>query len=212
MSAWKVRHEGSPRSIDGLSLPQVLEGLQDGRWEATDEVMGPEDGDWVAIENHPQLAEVAADLEPPPPRVYDDETRLDMNALIDVCLVLLIFFILTTSYSLLQKRLDAPKAASNSPDRPAIREITPEEIKDKMIYVVVRMENGKPVTSIEEKVVDPNRLEYDLTNLVKQTGKTHLVLKPDPDVPHKAVVAVLDAARGARMEGVSLVVREEEKK
>jgi hypothetical protein len=31
----------------------------------------------------------------PPAKPYDDETRLDMTALIDVTLVLLIFFILT---------------------------------------------------------------------------------------------------------------------
>ena len=105
---WKIRHEGSPRSVDNLTLAQILEGLQDGLWEATDEVMGPNDAAWVAIENHPQLAEVAADLEPPPQRTYDDETRLDMNALIDVCLVLLIFFMLITSYAVLQKRLEQP--------------------------------------------------------------------------------------------------------
>jgi biopolymer transport protein ExbD len=205
MNAWKVRHEGSPQSIEGLSLPQVLEGLQDGRWEPTDEVMGPQDGAWQAIENHPQLAEVAADLEPPPPRVYDDETRLDMNALIDVCLVLLIFFILTTSYSLLQKRLDAPNATTNSPG-PAT--ITEKEVNDLMIRVAVRMKDGKPVTTIENNVVEPARLEQALLALTSQTSKHELVLEHDDDVPQQAVVAVLDAARGARIERVRLVVPE----
>src|SRR5713101_5012228 len=105
--SWKIRHEGSPRALEGLTLTQVVEGLQDGLWEVTDEVMGPQDEQWVAIESHPQLAEVALDLEPPP-RHQEDETRLDMNPLIDVALVLLIFFILTTSYAALQKVLDMP--------------------------------------------------------------------------------------------------------
>ena len=60
---WKVRHQGSPQSVEGLTLAQVVEGLQDGLWEPTDEVMGPQDKDWVAIENHPQLAEVAMAVE-----------------------------------------------------------------------------------------------------------------------------------------------------
>src|ERR1700694_5274302 len=106
--SWKIRHQGSPRSIEGLGLTHVVEGLQDGLWETTDEVMGPQDKQWVAIESHPQLAEVVADIEPPPPRVEDDETRLDMNPLIDVALVLLIFFILTTSYAAVQKILNMP--------------------------------------------------------------------------------------------------------
>src|SRR5262245_16889046 len=97
--SWKIRHEGSPRSMEGLELAQIIVGLRDGLWEPTDEVMGPQDRQWVAIENHPQLAQVAADLEPPPARAHPDETRLDFNALIDVCLVLLIFFFLTTTYA-----------------------------------------------------------------------------------------------------------------
>jgi biopolymer transport protein ExbD len=205
MSAWKIRHEGSPRSIDGLSLPQVLEGLQDGRWEPTDEVMGPQDGEWVAIENHPQLAEVAADLEPPPPRFHDDETRLDMNALIDVTLVLLIFFILTTSYSMLQKRLDAPSAVSNTPGPATIRK---NDIKDQVIFVSIVMENGKPVTRIEDRVVDSRRLEVDLAAIARQSHKDQLVLQHEDEVPHSAVVAVLDAARGAEIGKVNLVVPE----
>ncbi|HYT87105.1 MAG TPA: biopolymer transporter ExbD, partial [Gemmataceae bacterium] len=110
---WKIRHEGSPKFIQGLTLAQVVEGLRDGLWEPTDEVMGPSDATWVALENHPQFAEVAADLEPPPRR-EEDETRLDMNALIDVCLVLLIFFMLTTTYAVaVQKLIPLPTVAED---------------------------------------------------------------------------------------------------
>src|SRR3954463_1783889 len=104
---WKIRHEGSPRSLD-MTLDQVRQGLVDGHWEGTDEVMGPGETEWVAIENHPQLEELASEIEPPPPPHYDDETRLDMTALIDVCLVLLVFFILTTTVAALSVRIEAP--------------------------------------------------------------------------------------------------------
>src|SRR5438128_383725 len=109
---WSIRHQGSPRSIDGLSTEKVVEGLQDGLWEPTDEIKGDQEGDWVALENHPQFAELASELEPLPAPAHDDETRLDMNPLIDVCLVLLIFFILTTSYGALQKTLAMPDVSS----------------------------------------------------------------------------------------------------
>ncbi len=204
MSAWKLRHEGSPQSIDGLSLPQILEGLQDGRWEPTDEVMGPQDKTWVAIENHPQLAEIAADLEPPPPRVYDDETRLDMNALIDVCLVLLVFFILTTTYAILEKRLDAPNATTSQPGPVTI---TDQAVKETMIFVSIAMQNNQPVISIENKAVPADRLEAELTALHKSLHKGTLLLYYDPDVPQSAVVKVLDAAHGAGLDqGIKLLV------
>src|SRR5262245_36557998 len=111
--SWKIRHEGSPRHLDGLTLAQVAEGMRDGQWGPTDEVMGPHDTAWVAIEAHPDLAELAASLEAPAP-AHPDETHLDMNALIDVCLVLLIFFMLTTSYVMaVQKGVELAAAAED---------------------------------------------------------------------------------------------------
>ncbi len=135
--SWKVRHEGSPRAVENVSLDEIVEGMQNGVWEFTDEVQGPGDKAWVAIENHPQLAETAAELEPPPTRSHDDETRLDMNALIDVCLVLLIFFILTTSYAALQKMLDMPSLTGEGKKGP-IR-ISEKEAEQVMIVMDVKM-------------------------------------------------------------------------
>jgi biopolymer transport protein ExbD len=198
---WKVRHQGSPTALGDLTLEQVAEGLADGRWEPTDEVMGPHDKSWVPIESHPQLADIAAELEPPPPRHYDDETRLDMNALIDVCLVLLIFFILTTSYAVLQKRLEAPGVSADKVGPPVV---TKEKVEQQMVHVIVRMENGKPVIQVEGQVVDPIYLESELRKYLKATSKTQLLLEHEYDTPQSAVVAVLDAAKGAGMEKVSL--------
>src|SRR3954452_24840448 len=106
---WQLRHEGSPRVIPDLTLQQVADGLRDGAWEPPDEVRGPDDQSWRRIESHPRLAELAEELEAPPRPREQEATSLDMNALIDVCLVLLIFFILTTSYAnLVQKVVPLP--------------------------------------------------------------------------------------------------------
>src|SRR5205823_4768899 len=96
---WQLRHEGSPQALEALTLQQIAEGLRDGLWEPTDEVKGPGEQTWQAIENHPQLAEIAEEIEAPPLLRREEGTHLDFNALIDVCLVLLIFFILTTTYA-----------------------------------------------------------------------------------------------------------------
>ena len=203
---WKVRHQGSPTALSDLTLAQVAEGLADGRWEPTDEVMGPNDKTWVPLESHPQLEEIAADLEPPSPRHYDDETRLDMNALIDVCLVLLIFFILTTSYAVIQKQLEAPGVSADKVGPPII---TKEKVEQQMILVVVRMENGKPIVKVEDQVVDLDNLESELRKFVKATKKTQMALQIDYDAPHSVLVAVQDAAKGAGVEKVSLDVSDQ---
>ena len=199
---WKVRHEGSPEVVE-LTQDELLEQLADGAWEATDEVRAPGDAEWQALENHPATAEIAADLEPPPARRYDDETRLDMNALIDVTLVLLVFFILTTSVAALQKRLEAPTPGD---EKGGVLRVTQEQVDLLMIHVKVSLENGAPVYRIQDQVVDPARLLAELQKFVRSSKKTTLLLEHTDDVPQDSVIKVIDAAKGAGMDRVRLLV------
>jgi biopolymer transport protein ExbD len=194
---WRIRHQGSPRAVEGLTTAEVVEGLQDGLWEPTDEVMGPLDQDWGTLENHPQFADIAMDLQPHEPRHYDDETHLDFNPLIDVCLVLLIFFILTTSYAALQKVLPMPGVSAKTAEgTPTVRK---EQVKEFMIKVMARQENGKPVIKVEDDVVSPEDLVPVLTNWVKRSRKTELLIDAE-GVDWGVVVAIQDAAKGAGVE------------
>jgi biopolymer transport protein ExbD len=206
--SWKIRHQGSPRSIEGLTVEQVVEGLQDGQWEPTDEVMGPRDTTWVAIESHPQFAEIALDLEPPPPKVYDDETRLDMTPLIDVTMVLLIFFILTTSYAALQKMLEASDLA---PDQPAAR-MDRRKVQDSMITVTIKQRGAESVIAVEGQEVSKDALQGLLHAMVSRTRKLEMLLDNDGEVPHGIVVAVIDAAKGAGITKVHTVIPKDELK
>jgi biopolymer transport protein ExbD len=199
---WKVRHEGSPQHTE-LPLEQLQQELVDGAWEPTDEVMGPDDTDWQAIEAHPVFAELAADLEPPPPRHYDDETRLDMNALIDVCLVLLVFFMLTTTVAALQTRIEAPGLGEKDK---RVKVVTKEQVEQQMIVCKVTMNGDEPVILVEDKQVDPARLVREFKGFVRSTGKTMLLLEHSDNVPHGVVVQVIDAANGAGMNQVQLVI------
>ncbi len=215
MSTWKIRHEGSPKAVEGVTTAEVVRGLQDGLWDATDEVLGPDDTTWKALENHPQFEETVLDLVPPPAPPHDDETRLDMNALIDVTLVLLIFFILTTSYAALQKMLDAPKMSADGAAGPP--RVTKEQVEKFMIQVEVRMEKGAggqetPVIKVEGQTVPQGDLVNALRKYVTGTRKIEMLLDHSPRVPHGAVVAVQDAARGAGIEQVHLLVPKEELK
>ncbi len=58
------------------------------RATCTDEVIGPGETQWIAIEDHPKLAEIVEEMEAPV-TVHEEDSGLDLNALIDVCLVLL---------------------------------------------------------------------------------------------------------------------------
>ncbi len=195
---WKIRHQGSPRSIEDLTVPLVVEGLQDGLWEPTDEVMGPMDQDWVALENHPQFADIVADLEPPVSRQREDETRLDMNPLIDVCLVLLIFFILTTTYATLEKALEMASNTKKDADKTPI--VPQKTVDDLMIWVEARKENGQTVIRVEKKAVDPENLVPALKAYVDAPPhKTELLVDASDDVDWGTFILIQDAASGAKI-------------
>jgi len=204
---WKVRQEGSPQFRDGLSLQEVSEGLAEGEWSPTDEVRGPDDRDWTPFESHPVFAEAVA-LEPLPPH-EDEETHVDMTPLIDVAMVLLVFFILLFTYSVLEKRLEAPNASSAHAG-PAV--ITKDEVENQMIQVSARRENGKTVYRVENKEVARDRLLVELVGFVRQTKHTILLLEADPDVPHGDTVYIEDMAKGAGMERVLLLAPSDDKK
>ena len=49
MILWNIRHAGSPQSVDGVTAEDILDGVKEGLWETSDEVMGPDDGDWETL-------------------------------------------------------------------------------------------------------------------------------------------------------------------
>jgi biopolymer transport protein ExbD len=207
--SWTIRHAGSPRSVEGLTAAQVIEGLQDGQWEPTDEVRSAEESSWQPIESHPQFAELAAEIEAEALPHREDETRLDMNPLIDVCLVLLIFFILTTSYAVLQKILDMPSTSSKDPKGP-LKVVKKEQVDQTMIRVQARMENGMPVIRVEDKPVERYRLTEVLRTYVGSKRSTEVILEASDDVDWGTIVAIQDACAGAGIRHVNYQFKEGE--
>jgi biopolymer transport protein ExbD len=218
--SWQLRHEGSPQSVSGLTLAQIVEGLRDGRWEPTDQVKGPGDRQWLAIESHPQLAEVAAEVEQGPV-VHEDETHIDMNALIDVTMVLLIFFILTTTHAtLIQKVVPVP------PVDPVTgkRVLLPGQVQKYMVKAEARPDAaGKPVLHVEgrpadvwrddeHQELDGGRLAALLQPYVQGSPpRTELVLDAER-ISWGLVIEIQDAARAAGMQKVHHVSRRQDKK
>jgi len=194
--SFSVRHEGSPRAVAGLSAAEVAAGLRDGRWEPTDEVRAEGDGAWVPLEDAPRFAEAVADVAPPPRKVHPDETRLDMNPLIDVALVLLIFFILTATYTTLRRVLDLPPEPTDEKGKPT-QTVRFQDLKDRVFTVKVRMEEGKPVIKLENRVVLLDEIDAAIQEYVRNTGRKEMWADVAPDVPWGIEARIYDAAKGA---------------
>ena len=213
--SWQIRHQGSPRSVGGLSLEEIIAGLRDGVWETTDEVKGPGETVWQPIENHPQLAALAAEMEQPPRRRRDEGTHLDMNALIDVCLVLLIFFILTTTYaSAVQKVVPMPLIKA---DGKKARVVKLDEIRKRMIRLVVardkagipliRLENQNISVFSQDGSLDHDKLRDAIKPYVKgEDGKTEIIFDPG-DLLWGEAIAIQDAAKSAGIRTIHYLQR-----
>jgi biopolymer transport protein ExbD len=202
---WSLRHQGSPKHVDNLSLNQIVEGLHDGLCDVTDEIKGPRDAQWVAIEDHPQLAEVVEELESPAGVHEEGDGGLDLNALIDVTLVLLIFFILTTSYEVLEKVLQMPKSKSDEAD--GIKVVAQEQVENFMIKVKTRQEGGQTVIWVEDQVVPDGQLQTVLGKLARQSRKSEVLLDA-AGVDYGTVIKIIDAAGGAKIDHVHFLVRQ----
>lgn len=192
-TAWLVRlsDDPEPRSFDAPE--KVLDGLREGDWEPTDEVRGPGERMWVPIEEHPVFADAVAGMGPPPAEP-EDEARLDMNPLIDVALVLLIFFILTATVSTLRRTIDVPPPAPDQEGKPLPKL---DDIRDQVFTVTVTLdEQGKPVVQIEQRVILFDRLVEELKDVTAK-GRKEMYLMMSNDVDWETDVKIRSAATEA---------------
>jgi biopolymer transport protein ExbD len=193
MAAWLVRPEGSSNAVTVPTASEVLAGLRDGNWLPNDEVKGPTDAVWQPIESHPVFKDVAAEIEEPRPEAVD-ETNLDMNPLIDVCLVLLIFFILTITYASLERTISIP---DDTPDEKGPAPVVQfKDIKDKVFLVTAKMEGEKVVVRIEKEEVPVDQIAGKMQQIIDQSGKREMVIDIDKEVPWGVETTILDAAKG----------------
>jgi len=214
---FQFRHAGSPKTLDGLSAAQIADGLRDGRFEGMDEIRHPGEP-WQLLENHPQFAELVEDLEGLDSLRHEEPTHLDMTPLIDVCLVLLIFFILTTTYSLaIQKVVPVPTVQSDGKKE---RVVKVAEVKQRMIRVRVFTDGaGKPVIQVENTTrdvidadgkIDKSKLTDELSREVKGDVIRTEILLDARDVSWGTFIAIQDAARSAGVEKVHHVLIKKE--
>jgi biopolymer transport protein ExbD len=191
---WLVRFEGANIVRQVPTATAVLEGIQEGEWEPHDEVKGPADTAWRPIEEHPQFADAVAEMGEKP-RIEVDDSHLDMNPLIDVALVLLIFFILTTTYASLRRTIDVPASS----DEAKQQQRPPDDMLNKAFRVTAWQEAGKPTLKIEEEIVPFQDMEKHMTQMVRTTGKTEIVLEVDGRLPWGTEASIHDAAKAANV-------------
>lgn len=200
--SWHVRQEGSPTAAAVASAEEVAAGLRDGVWLPTDEVRGPGETKWTQLELHPVFAEAAED-QVDHGHAEADETHLDMNPLIDVCLVLLIFFILTISYESLERSIAIPETAPDDKGA-AIPRVNLKDIRERVFIVSAAMDGDKVTVKVEKEAVPIEQLQPRMKDVMNRTGRTEMLFDLDTNVPWGVQTTILDAAKGNGVHNVLL--------
>ncbi|MCY2969387.1 MAG: biopolymer transporter ExbD [Planctomycetota bacterium] len=189
MSRWDLRNHDSDSKSILLESIEIQDLIVSGLISIDDEIRKEGETTWKTFLDYPEFDDtfsVKSSIK------HDEDENIDMNALIDVCLVLLVFFILLTSYAKLVQHLEAAKTNPDS----KIPSITTTQA-DQKTKVVIKTEAGKTLFYINEQVVESENLTTALKASARKLKSKDLILFYSDDVPYQAVISIQDAARAA---------------
>jgi biopolymer transport protein ExbD len=131
-----------------------------------------------------------------------EESGLDMTPMVDVTFLLLIFFMITASFSM-QKSLET---APPEPDEEgAAPSMVIEDLEDDSVVVEIDEEDNIRVDDVP--VSGPRELLDLLAVKIADEGKTEMLIEAHPNATHGMVVAVTDAGIEVQMQRIRRVSR-----
>lgn len=121
----------------------------------------------------------------------DDFDEMDLTPMVDVTFLLLIFFMVTASFSI-QKSIAVPPPDPDTEG--ASQTVVPlDEIEEKAILVIIDEDNQFFVE--DEPVVDPRDLPQKLAEIRVRDQKHEVLITATERTLHESVVTAMDAAQ-----------------
>ena len=124
------------------------------------------------------------------PQLHVDE--LDMTPMVDVVLLLLLFFMVTASY-MMQKVIEIPKP---NPDKQRATAKTRNELMKEYVIVEIDQRNN---FSVEDEPLKGVPLKDAIKRAMTETGKNKMFVIAEGDCFHGSIVFALDAATDANV-------------
>ena len=115
-----------------------------------------------------------------------ENVEINLASLIDVVFILLLFFVVTTTFTReTQLKVDLPEAASGTP---------PEQTELKQLEILIGADGA---FSVNGKALLESNLSNLMTALQKESAGDNslpLIISADGKTPHQAVITAMDAA------------------
>ncbi len=115
-----------------------------------------------------------------------ENVEINLASLIDVVFILLLFFVVTTTFTReTQLKVDLPEAASGTP---------PEQTELKQLEVLIGADGGYSLNGRQLLKSDLNGLIAALQKESEGDNSLPLTISADAKTPHQAVITAMDAA------------------
>jgi biopolymer transport protein ExbD len=132
-------------------------------------------------------------------RTHREAEELDLTAMVDVTFLLVLFFMLTATFSI-QKSLAMPEP---NPEEKAARQtiVDLDDLRENHIVVTINADNS---LLVDQEPVPAEELVTRLQRVMRETGKNELVVVADESAFHETVVLVYDAGNEVGMQRIRL--------
>ncbi|OCH63832.1 ExbD/TolR family protein [Vibrio splendidus] len=120
----------------------------------------------------------------------NEEAQIDLTSMLDIVFIMLIFFIVTSSFV---------RESGVEVNRPQASNVVSQ--KDAGIFVAITSAND---IFIDKRVVDVERVQATLEHLLLEQPDASLVIQADEHAYNGTVVKVMDAAKGAGVKNIAL--------
>lgn len=133
-------------------------------------------------------------------RLVEEDEEMDLTPMVDVTFLLLIFFMVTASFSL-QKSIETP---TPQPDQQGAAQslLNLEDLQGTSI--LVKIDAANTLTLDDEPWPDLGRLAEALRDKMRREQKTEVIITADSAALHRTVVTVIDAANEAGIQKIRL--------
>jgi len=124
----------------------------------------------------------------------EDEPEVNLTPLIDVVFLLLIFFMVSTTFEQQSRiQIELPEATAS-----------PEELDEESMEIVIDAQGRYFIG--EEQVVNTelNTLKRAISKAVGDRGTVPVTIRADASTPHQAVITALDATSQLGLTHISL--------
>ena len=120
----------------------------------------------------------------------DEDAAIDMTPMLDIVFILLIFFIVTTSF-VKEAGIDVLKPkASNASQKPSAN-----------IFIAIKP-NGN--VWMDKREVDIERVAANIERMLAEQPTDTVIIQADKEAKHGVVVKVMDAIKSAGIEKISI--------